>query len=143
LVALSDRVCGLLEDWLEVNHPGVVDDHGQTPLFATQRARLSRNRRRTIVYQYTRPCVYANTCPHDRDMDTCEATPTSQAHKCPSALSPHPVRRGSITYHLREDTPDKIVSDRMDVGLDVLERHYDQRTANEKLQQRRKYLPDE
>jgi len=141
LVALSDRVCELLEDWLEVNHPGVVDDHNRTPLFAIQRARLSRNRGRTIVYQYTRPCVYASTCPHDRDMDTCEATPTSQAHKCPSALSPHPVRRGSITYHLREDTPDKVVSDRMDVGLDVLERHYDQRTAKEKLQQRRECLP--
>lgn len=143
LVALSDRVCEVIADWLEVNHPGVVDDHDRTPLFATRRARLSRNRGRTIAYQYTRPCVYANTCPHDRDINACEATLTSQAHKCPSALSPHPVRRGSITYHLQEDTPDKVVSDRMNVSLDVLERHYDQRTPTEKLQQRREYLPED
>lgn len=143
LVALNDRVCQVLDDWLEVNHPGIVDDHGRTPLFATKRARVSRNRGRTIAYQYTRPCIYGELCPHDRDPDTCDAVPTSKAHACPSALSPHPVRRGTITFHLREDTPEKVVSDRMDVSLDVLERHYDQRTPREKLDQRRRYLPDE
>jgi hypothetical protein len=30
----------------------------------------------------------------------------------------------------------------MDVGLDVLERHYDRRSPKEKLEQRRRYLPD-
>ncbi|AHF98447.1 integrase [Halostagnicola larsenii XH-48] len=142
LVALNDRVCLVLDDWLEVNHPEVVDDHGRTPLFATKRSRLSRNRGRTIAYQYTRPCIYENKCPHDRDIAECEARPTEYAHKCPSALSPHPVRRGSITHHLQSDTPERIVSDRMDVGMDVLERHYDQRSAREKLEQRRQYLPD-
>lgn len=141
-VALSDSVCKVLDDWLAVNHPGVVDD-GREPLFASHVARLSRNRGRTIAYQYTRPCVYSDECPHDRDIENCEARPTSKAYACPSALSPHPIRRGSITYHLQEDTPETVVSDRMDVGLDVLDRHYDERSEREKVQQRRQYLPDE
>lgn len=142
LVALSDRVCRVLDDWLSVNHPGIVDDYGRRPLFATRGSRLSRNRGRTIAYQYTRPCIYEDNCPHDRDIDTCEARPTDQAHACPSALSPHPFRRDAITYHLQEDTPEQVVSDRMDVGMNVLDRHYDQRSEREKLRQRRQYLPD-
>jgi hypothetical protein len=31
----------------------------------------------------------------------------------------------------------------MDVGKEVLDRHYDQRSKQEKLRQRRQYLPDE
>jgi site-specific recombinase XerD len=143
LVALSDPVCTILDDWLNVNHPRTVDDHDRNPLFATKQDRLSRNHARTIAYQYTRPCVYEDTCPHDRDTDDCEALPTSQAYACPSALSPHPIRRGSITYHLQEDTPEQVVGSRMDLGMEVLDRHYDQRTKTEKLRQRRQYLPDE
>lgn len=142
-VALSKCVCEILDDWLVVNHPSVVDDYGRSPLFATRRSRLSRNRGRTIAYQYTRPCVYANRCPHEREIETCQARPTERAHACPSALSPHPIRRGAITFHLQRDTPEKVVSDRMDVGLDVIDRHYDQRSAKEKVRRRRRYLPDE
>jgi integrase len=141
LVALSDSVCEIIDDWLSVNHPQDVDDFNREPLFATSRGRLSRNRARSIAYQYTRPCVYANKCPHDREIETCEARPTSHAYACPSALSPHPIRRGAITHHLQADTPERVVSDRMDVGLDVLDRHYDQRSEREKLRQRRRYLP--
>lgn len=141
-ISLSERVCNVLDDWLKVNHPGHVDDFDRSPLFATNRARLSRNRGRTIAYQYTRPCVYANECPHDREIESCEARPTDVAYSCPSSLSTHPFRRGAITYHLQHDTPEKVVSDRMDVGMDVLDRHYDQRSAKEKLRQRRSYLPD-
>ena len=142
LVALSDRVCAVLDDWLDVNHPGSVDEYGRKPLFVTRHGRLSRNRGRTIAYQYTRPCVYTDECPHDRDLETCDALQTSRVHECPSVLSPHPIRRGSITYHLRADTPKEVVGSRMDLGMDVLEQHYDQRTPEEKLNQRRQYLPE-
>lgn len=142
-VALSDSVCGVLNDWLSVNHPGVVDEYDRKPLFATKLDRLSRNRGRTIAYQYTRPCVYADYCPHDHDLDECEALPTAKAHACPSALSPHPIRRGAITYFLQNDVPSEIVSDRMDTSEAVLDRHYDERSEREKLRQRRRYLPDD
>jgi site-specific recombinase XerD len=141
-VALDGQVCRVLDDWLEVNHPQVTDEYGRIPLFATHSGRLSRNYGRTIAYQYSRPCVYSSGCPHDREIDNCEAQPTKMAYACPSSLSPHPFRRGAITYHLQEDTPEKIVSDRMDVSLSVLEKHYDQRSEQEKVNQRRQYLPD-
>ena len=76
VVALSDRVCRVLDAWLEKKHTGIIDDNGRNPLFVTRRARLSRNRARTISYQYTRPCEYTNICPHDREIDECEARPT-------------------------------------------------------------------
>ncbi len=142
LVALSNSVCEVLNDWLSVNHSGVVDQHDRKPLFATKIDRLSRTRGRTIVYQYTRPCVYVDNCPHDRDLEECDALPTERSHACPSSLGPHPVRRGAITHFLKSDVPENVVSDRMDTSEAVLDRHYDQRSEREKLQQRRRYLPD-
>lgn len=141
LVALNDRVSNVLDEWLDVNHPGSLDEYDREPLFATKHGRLSLNRARSIAYQYTRPCIYGEGCPHDRDTEDCEALTTSKAYSCPSSLSPHPIRRGAITYHLQEDTPERFVSSRMDVSPDVLDRHYDQRSAVEKLKQRRQYLP--
>ncbi|MDQ2051804.1 tyrosine-type recombinase/integrase [Natronolimnohabitans sp. A-GB9] len=141
LVALNDSVCEVLDDWLSVNHPGIRDQYEREPLFATKIDRLSRTRGRTIVYQYTRPCVYTDSCPHDRDLNSCDALPTEHSHACPSSLSPHPVRRGAITHFLKSDVPENIVSDRMDCSEAVLDRHYDQRSEREKLRQRRRYLP--
>lgn len=143
LVALSPRVCQILDDWLDVNHPQESDDHERMPLFGTSQGRLSVNRGRTIAYQYTRPCIYSSDCPENRNPETCEAAPTEMAYACPAAISPHPIRRGAITYHLQSGTPEKVVSDRMDVGTDVLDKHYDQRTEEEKLHQRRRYLPED
>lgn len=141
-VALRTEVCEVIDDWVEVNRPDVTDESDREPLFTTHSDRLSRNYARTIAYQYSRPCVYDSNCPHDRDIDECEAVPAKKAYACPSSLSPHPFRRGSITHHLKQDTPERVVSDRMDVGVDVLDRHYDQRSEHEKVKQRRQYLPD-
>lgn len=142
-VALNDRICEVLDDWLEYNHSGVQDEYDRMPLFATSRARLSRSHARTLIYECTRPCVFKNECPHDREIKACEARQPGKAYKCPSSVSPHPIRRGAITHHLTEETPKPVVSDRMDVGPDVLDEHYDQRSKQDKLQQRRQYLPDE
>jgi site-specific recombinase XerD len=141
MVALSENMNCVLSDWVTVNKPDIIDDYGRHPLFATNHGRVSRNRARSIAYQYTRPCVY-DECPHGRNQEECDAMETSRAYACPSSLSPHPIRRGAITYHLKNETPERVVSDRMDVGMDILDRHYDQRSKQEKLRQRRQYLPD-
>ena len=55
-------------------------------------------------------------------------------------VSPHDIRRGSITHFLTEDVPEKVVSDRMNVGQNVLDKHYDKRSEEVKVEQRRGYL---
>lgn len=52
------------------------------------------------------------------------------------------MRRSSITYHLREDVPVPVLSDRMNVSPDVLDAHYDQRTQQEKMEVRRDYIDE-
>lgn len=141
LVAINDEVCEVLDNWLEVNHPGVSDEYDRNPLFASRFDRLSINRARSLTYEYTRPCVYDGDCPHDRDIEDCEAATSRRPFACPSSVSPHPIRRGSITYHLQEDTPKRVVSDRANVSEKILDRHYDGRDPEVKLRQRRRYLP--
>lgn len=140
LVALSDEICDLLNDWLENKRPDVTDEYGREPLLASRKGRVHKTTIRTYVYRWTRPCAYGQECPHDRDPESCEATEPSAASKCQSSVSPHAIRRGSITYSLNSDLPDKVVSDRANVSPEIIEQHYDQRTEREKMEQRRGYL---
>lgn len=144
LIALSPSVCGLLDDWIAHERPDVTDDVGREPLVATSHGRPHKTTIRDAVYRWTRPCWYTGSCPHARDMDACEATDEQRktASKCPSSVSPHAIRRGAITHFLTEDVPEKVVSDRMNVGPAVLEKHYDRRTEEVKVEQRRAYLDD-
>lgn len=140
LVGLSGQMCTLLDDWIRDRRPDVTDDHGRHPLLATSQGRISKSTIRQYCYRYTRPCAYGEECPHERDPETCEATNHDELSKCPSNVSPHAIRRGSITHHLNNDVPETAVGDRANVGQKVLEKHYDQRTQKEKMEQRRGYL---
>ncbi len=142
LVALSDQLCSLLNDWIDNQRPRVTDDHGRRPLLSTRQGRTRRSTLREYVYRWSRPCAIGKDCPHDRDPDTCEAIPHGSASKCPSSVSPHAIRRGSITHSLNTDMPDKAISDRANVSQKVIDQHYDRRTEREKMEQRRDYLDD-
>jgi site-specific recombinase XerD len=139
-VSLSASVCDALDAYLQYYRVEAKDDSGRSPLFTSQYGRVAKSSLRDSIYRASRPCQYTGECPHDRDIDSCEAMETNKASTCPSSVSPHAIRRGSITHHLSEDVPDKIVSDRMNVSLDVLEKHYDRRSEQEKADQRRDYL---
>lgn len=138
-VAIGDDYCEILADYLEYNRPSVRDDYGRAPLIASTQGRLSETALREDVYKITRPCVVAE-CPHDRDPKSCEAMDWGNASTCPSSRSPHPVRRGSITKHLRDGTPQEIISERSNVTGDILEQHYDERTEREKMELRRDHI---
>jgi hypothetical protein len=135
-------VCEVIDEWIAHRRPAVEDEYGRSPLVTTRQGRPHPSTIRDVVYRVTRPCVYAGECPHDRDVDECDAADgnTAVASTCPSTESPHAVRRGSITHHLSEDVPEKIVVDRMNVSADVLDAHYDRRSEEVKLEQRRSYL---
>jgi site-specific recombinase XerD len=140
LCALSAEASEILEDYVAVNRREVTDDDGRKPFFTTRSGRMHKSNIREVVYAATRPCAYGQDCPHDRDPESCEATTYSYARKCPSSVSPHDIRRGALTHLLKEDVPKEVVSDRANVGRDVLDKHYNQMTEEEKMEQRRDYL---
>jgi len=142
LVALDSRLCSLLDDWIADQRPDVEDDYGRRPLLASAQGRVHYSTVQRYCYGVTRPCTYTGECPHGREIESCEATKLNSASKCPSSLSPHAVRRGSITHYLQQDVPEKAVSDRANVSPEVIDQHYDRRSKREKMEQRRRYLDD-
>jgi len=120
----------------------VTDEHGRKPLIATPQGRAHTTTLRGDCYRFTRPCVVTEECPHSRDIDRCDATGYDGASECPSVESPHALRRGGITHALQEGWPMKAVGDRANVSETVLSMHYDSRSEEEKIEQRRKYLDD-
>jgi site-specific recombinase XerD len=130
-IAITPGLAGLLEDYIEHTRHDVMDDYGHRPLFATTRGRMHRTTLRGVVYRATAPCFRNEPCP--------DCTRTADK-KCGEAVSPHAIRRGSITHYLTEDVPVEVIGDRIDVSRDVLDKHYDKRSEDVKLEQRRGYL---
>lgn len=141
VIAVGDYYAGVIADYLDHDRDGVTDDAGRSPLVTSQYGRLSENAVRGTIYRWTRPCI-VDSCPHDRDPETCEAMESKQANQCPSVRSPHGIRRGALTRMLRDGTPEQVVSDRSDVSGDVLEQHYDRRTERERMEIRKEFLTD-
>lgn len=139
-INLEAELCTVLDDFIQIHRPDATDEHGREPLFATPKGRIHRQSIQKHIYAVTRPCHYSGECPHGRDIQDCEARTLNTACKCPSSVSPHPIRRSAITAHLNSDVPKEIVSDRVDVSTGVLDKHYDARTESEKREQRREYL---
>ncbi|PSQ54650.1 integrase [Halobacteriales archaeon SW_8_68_21] len=133
-VAVSDEACDVIEDHLRERRPDIADEHGRHPLLATQRGRVGTSTIRTYVYRWSRPCTIGRECPHDRDPDDCEAATTeAQAARCPSSVTPHPIRRGYITQLLRAGVPVEVVSDRCNVSPAIIDQHYDVRSKEDKM----------
>jgi len=132
VIAITDKVCRLVSDWIEYNRPDVTDEYGRQPLVATEHGRILKGNIRNIIYRTTRPCLTQKECPCGNRGQT--------PSKCESSVSPHALRRGSITHHLKRDVPQAVVSDRADVSPSVLSEHYDRMSQEEKMEQRREYL---
>jgi site-specific recombinase XerD len=140
ITVADDRLAQAIDDYVTQNRHDVIDEHGREPLLTSRQGRFQGSTIQRHVYKTTRPCIYAGECPHNRDQSECEATNTDKYSKCPSNVSPHPVRRGAITAHLNSNVPKEIASERMSVSVDTLEEHYDARSNEEKRQNRRRYL---
>ena len=139
-IQLSDDMAEVIDDYIQVHREQITDENGREPLFTTSHGRISGGRIRKNHYTVTRPCHISDEGPHDRDIPDCEATASKYASKCPSSISPHPVRRAAITYHLNREWPKEKLSERANVSQEVLDRHYDSRTKEEKRNTRKQYL---
>lgn len=141
-ITLAHPEATLLSDYIDDMRHDVTDDHGRHPLFTTKNGRPHITTFRGWVYQLSRPCIYLNgDCPHGRNLDECAAANrVDDASKCPSAFSPHTIRRSSITKWLADDVPKEAVSDRMNANKDALDKHYDKRTEKGKMKQRKEYF---
>lgn len=131
LVAISSEFVKILKDHIQDRRIDADDRYGRVPLLTTEQGRMSDGTLRRVIYKTTAPCFRNKPCPN------CAEKPGG---KCGEAVSPHSIRRGSITNFLSNDVPVEVVSDRMNVGQKVLDQHYDKRSEEVKVEQRRGYL---
>lgn len=132
---VDKEVHEVLDDYIDHHRPNVVDEHGREPLFATQHGRIGTSTIRKYVYKWSRPCAITGECPFDRDVDECEATQANdQANQCPDSVSPHPIRRGRITWHLNQGALPHMIAEMYDVSPAIIKKHYDERSHSEKQQ---------
>jgi integrase len=132
-VAITSELATIIDDYVDRRRRDVTDQYGRAPLFASRQGRMSRATLRRHVYEITAPCF--------RD-EYCGGCAGDSGSKCEDSVSPHAIRRGSITHYLAEDVPAEVVSGRMNVSRDVLDKHYDCRTEDQKLEQRRGFLEE-
>jgi len=135
-VNLHEWVCEVIDDYIGVHRDRVQDEYGRQPLFTSQYGRPVDSNLRAHINALTRPCHYTGKCPHDREIESCEATSMEQAQRCPSSVPPHTLRRSAITAWLNEGHSKELLSDRMNVSTKTLEKHYDARTPEEKRELR-------
>lgn len=140
-ITIRDSLATTLNDYIAMRREGTTDEHGREPLFTVPSGRLYRQRAYKNIVAISRPCVHGGNCPHSRVIEDCDAAQKKeQSPSCPSSVSLHPVRRGSITDHINRGWPKEKLSERVDVSVEVLDRHYDARTEERARKNRRQYL---
>lgn len=138
---ISKGLAELIDRYLESpQRPDVEDKFGRKPLLTTESGRPEITTIRRDLYKLTRPCKYSGECPHDRDVNSCEATKSRYASDCPSSHSPHPLRRWSIEHQIESGVSKELLSDRVDVSVPVLNEHYDRRSEERKRKHRLEVL---
>jgi site-specific recombinase XerD len=143
-IYLNDMTVQVLKDYIEYNRIERDDGYGRTPLFTTKHGRLSANTIRQRFYKLSHPCFYTGECPHDENPETCDYKQNvDYASQCPSAEPPHSARKASITYWRQRDTPAQQVGERANVNQDIIEKHYDKRTDQKKMDQRKDFFDRE
>lgn len=138
---IRESLRDVIVNYTEEHRHDVTDEHGREPLLTTKQGRPAKTTIQRNIYAMTRPCYYTNECPHDRDLNECEAVGQyNSASKCPSSRSPHALRRGAATKNLNDGMPEEMASDRMDMSPEVLREHYNAQTEKDKRELQRTFL---
>ncbi|MFB6152206.1 MAG: tyrosine-type recombinase/integrase [Haloarculaceae archaeon] len=135
-VGLPRSVCDVVDEYL-AHHRTDAYEHGRQPLLSSTQGRPKQNTVRVWCYIATQPCLYRD-CPHGYERDSCQYVHVHHASKCPSSVSPHRVRTGSITWQRDCGLPAEIVAKRVNATLEVIESYYDKATERERLERRRR-----
>ncbi|EMA39167.1 tyrosine-type recombinase/integrase [Halobiforma nitratireducens] len=137
-IAIMDAVAAVLEDYIEHHREPVTDEYGREPLLTSAQGRLSKSVMRRYFYKWSRPCAYTNECPHGEVIEACPAAQSMDAaSKCPSSHASYATRHGHITQLRRLGVPKSVISDRCDVSEEIIDKHYDERTAEDRRQLQR------
>jgi site-specific recombinase XerD len=135
VVSIDGTTSQILEDWIQDKRPDETDGYGRDPLLSTRHGRIGKTTIRRHVYVATSPGFIGRSCTCDVD----EHEP-SNLRKCDDSVSPHALRRSSLTAMLRRGNSDSLVGDRADVSTDILSKHYDEMTDSEKMIHRREEM---
>jgi len=125
-VNLHGWVCDVLRAWIDDRRPECIDSHGREPLVTTGRDRLHTSSVRVRVYKLTACGGLGEGC-------VC----SDSASKCDDSVSPHDIRRSSISAWLGDGTEPELLSGRVDTSTSTMSEHYAIRTLTERRQTRR------
>lgn len=142
-VNIPESVCSVLETYLAYHRKEYTTENDRSPLLSTSYGRLSKSTMRKYVYKWSRPCFLGEECPEEHDSEGCGAEASADKYsKCPESHSPHDIRHTYLTECLRDGVPAEALSERCDVTREILEKHYDERTPEEKRDLRRRVLEE-
>ncbi|WP_284013189.1 tyrosine-type recombinase/integrase [Halobaculum litoreum] len=136
LNVLNEKTVEVLRHYIREHRRDVEDDFGRKPLFTSKFGRPTSSTFRRTTYNLTHPC-FRGGCPHDEDPDTCQYREHGHESKCPSALSPHPIRTGRITDLRNRGVRIQKVAGRVDALPDTIRAYYDKPNLGEELDRRR------
>jgi site-specific recombinase XerD len=131
-VLLSDFASRAIQSYLRYERPSVTDEFDREPLFATQYGRASQSTLRRAIYRAT-SCRWHSS---EQSGQTCHGNCDPDSDVCPYSYYPHAIRRGAIVHHLSGGLRIDLASDRFDVSIQTLRKHYDPRSKERRRRDR-------
>jgi len=138
---LNEKTAEVLQDYIREHRKDRPDDYGRDPLFTTKFGRPTSSTIRRTTYLLTQPCTRGG-CPHGEERASCKYREHGHASKCPSSLSPHPIRTGRITDLRNRGVRIAHVAGRVDAMPDTIRAYYDKPDLGEDLDRRRGPIAD-
>lgn len=116
----------IIDDYLTNKRPETTDENGRRPLLTKGDGRIAESTLRKTAYKWTRPCAVGLDCPHDRDVESCDAAQSNNdAFRCPSSRATHHFRKGFITDQRNKGVSPEAIEHRCDVSPATQRIHYD------------------
>ena len=126
-INLHGWVADVLRAWIDDRSPRVQGSHNRGPLVATQYGRMARSSIRSRIYKLTACGGVDAGC-------ACGSDPLTH---CDDVVSPHDIRRSSISAWLDDGTDPTLLSQRVDTSKSTMSKHYDIRDATQKRELRK------